>query len=58
MSDKDTLKPEPELSQEELLQIIKIFLISDDYTGSKKSKVRKKQEYTEVSALRHAAETV
>ncbi len=58
MSDKDTLKTEPELSQDELLQVIKIFLMSEDYSEPKKSKVRKKQDFTEVAALRRAAETV
>ena len=58
MSDQDTLKTEPDLSQEELLQIIRIFLSSEDYSEPSKAKVREKQEYTEVAALRRAASNV
>ena len=56
MSDQKSLKPESELSQEELLKIIKIFMTSEGFYDSDKAGNREDPDYSEVAALRHAAE--
>ena len=56
MSDEKTLNIEPDLSQEELLHIIKVFLTSEEFTDTNQAKARNKQDNIEVAALRHAIE--
>ena len=56
MSDQKRAKPESELSQEELLEVIKIFMTSEDFYDSDKAQIKNNSGYTEVAALRHAAE--